>query len=206
MSVRVKICGMTSADDIAACAMAGADALGFIFAAGPRRLTVEAASALTGAVPPFVTTVGVFAGDAPELIRSAIDACRLDVLQFSGDEDPALCGSFGKPTILSTRGRRFEPVQLRAARAIALLVDSWSPREYGGTGRMVDVDEIRRVREAHPGMAVILAGGLAPSNVGFLVARAEPDGVDVRSGVEQDGRKDPATVRAFVSAVRAVNG
>src|SRR5690349_16541338 len=101
--IRVKICGMTDAADVGACAAAGADALGFIFAQSARRLTIEAARALTAGVPPFVTTVGVFAGDPAELVTAAIGACRLDVLQFSGGETADFCGSFGKPTIVVSR-------------------------------------------------------------------------------------------------------
>jgi phosphoribosylanthranilate isomerase len=202
MNVRIKICGMTSLDDVALCADAGADALGFIFAAGERRLTVEAAAELTRAAPPFVTTVGVFANDEPSLVGEAVRTCRLDVLQFSGDEDPERCGTFGKPTILSVRGRRFDARQLAAARASALLVDAWSPTEFGGTGRVLDRDAVALARAHHDGMPLILAGGLTPANVATMIRACGPDAVDARSGVERDGRKDPALVRAFVRAAR----
>ena len=202
MSVRVKLCGMSTADDVAMCAGAGADALGFIFAQSPRRLSIDAACALTLAAPPFVTTVGVFANDDAALVRAAIDRCRLDVLQFSGDDPPAFCGSFGKPTILSLRGRRFDGDALRAARAVALLVDAWSASEFGGTGRVSGSTAFQQARAQHEGVSLILAGGLTPVNVGPLVAKAQPDAVDARTGVERDGRKDPALVRAFVNAAR----
>lgn len=204
--MRVKICGMSTREDVAVCAAAGADALGFVFAQSPRRLSIEAARALVDAVPPFVTTVGVFANDPDDLVRSAIVACRLDVLQFSGDETADRCGSFGKPTIVAARGRRWTAAERAAARAIAVLVDSWSADEFGGTGRVLPLERARRARADHDGAAIVLAGGLGPSNVGALVRAVRPDAVDARTGVERDGVKDSALVRAFVTAARTALG
>ena len=200
---RVKICGMTSAEDVALCAAAGADAVGFIFADGPRKLSVDAAKPLTAAVPSFVTAVGVFANDAPDLVRAAVAACRLDVLQFSGDEPLEVCGSFGRPTIVAARGRQFTAEQLRSARALGILVDSWSSTEFGGTGRTVDARDVERARAWSGSAQIILAGGLAPGNVAGLIRACRPDAVDVRSGVERDGKKHPGLVCAFIAAAHA---
>jgi phosphoribosylanthranilate isomerase len=206
--MRVKLCGMTTLEDVAVCVEAGADALGFIFAESPRKLAIalDHAPSLTRAVPPFVTTVGVFANDPAQMIHEAIARCRLDVLQFSGDETPEFCGSFGKPTILVARGRSFTPAQRAAAHAGAILADSWSPREYGGTGRVVEAPEFARVREENPGAYVILAGGLSPSNVTAMIRASRPDAVDARTGVERGGKKDADLARAFVRAARAALG
>lgn len=201
--IRVKICGMASSADVHECSAAGADALGFIFySRSPRRLSLDDARVLTAVTPPFVTTVGVFANDPADLITSAIATCRLDVLQFSGDEPPEFCGSFGKPTIVASRGRRWTPTDRGMARAIAVLVDSWSTHEYGGTGRRVPVEHAHKARDDHEGAAIVLAGGLTSDNVGPLVRSVKPDAVDVRTGVERAGRKDPELVRAFVCAAR----
>jgi phosphoribosylanthranilate isomerase len=206
--IRVKCCGMTSLDDITACVAAGADALGFIFAESPRKLSLEDddAASLTRAVPPFVTTVGVFANNTAESIREAIARCRIDVLQFSGDETPEFCGSFGKPTILVARGRTFTPEQRAAARAVGILVDAWSAREYGGTGRVVDASTFATFREENPGAYAILAGGLTPENVALLIRTSRPDAVDVRTGIERDGKKDADLARGFVREARAALG
>ena len=202
--MRVKICGMTDLADVDACVAAGADALGFIFfAKSPRRLTLEEARALTAAVPPSVMTVGVFAGEPAELVRRAIGACRLDVLQFSGDESAEFCGSFGKPTVVAARGKRWTAAARARARAIAVLVDAWSPLEFGGTGRLVPDETAQRARADHEGAAIVLAGGLTPSNVGALIRSVKPDAVDVRTGVEKANRKDPEFARAFVAAARS---
>ncbi|HEY7994955.1 MAG: N-(5'-phosphoribosyl)anthranilate isomerase [Candidatus Eremiobacterales bacterium] len=201
--IRVKICGMTDRADIEACVAAGADALGFIFAKSPRRLALDEARTLTATVPPFVTTVGVFAGDSAELVSGAIEACRLDVLQFSGDETAEFCGSFGKPTVVASRGNRWSAADRARARAIAVLVDAWSPNGFGGTGRLVPLETAQRARVDHEGAAIVLAGGLTPSNVGPLIRSVKPDAVDVRTGVEKASRKDPELVRAFVAAARS---
>jgi phosphoribosylanthranilate isomerase len=202
--IRVKICGMADRGDVDSCVAAGADALGFIFYANsPRRLTFDAARILTAAVPPFVTTVGVFAGEPADVVRSAIESCRLDVLQFSGDEPAEFCGSFGKPTIVAARDRHWSPEQRAKARAIAVLVDSWSSSEFGGTGRVSPPEQAHRARDEHEGAVIVLAGGLTPANVGQLVRSVRPDAVDVRTGVERGGRKDPELVRAFVTAAHA---
>lgn len=200
--IRVKICGMTDRADLDICIDAGADALGFIFAKSPRRLSLDEARLLTSAVPKSVTTVGVFAGDPGELVSEAIEACRLDVLQFCGDESAEFCGSFGKPTVVAARGKRWTAAALARARAIAILVDSWSEDEFGGTGRLASMESAQRARADHEGAAIVLAGGLTPSNVGPLVRSLRPDAVDVRTGVERADRKDPELVRAFVAAAR----
>src|ERR1700687_4409450 len=121
MKMRIKICGITDSAEIATCVAAGGDALGFIVDVGPRGLQIDKAAALTAATPPFVTTVGVFVNPPAELVRSAIDACRLDVLQFSGDESPEFCGSFGKPTIVGAGARMPSRHDLAAARAVAVM-------------------------------------------------------------------------------------
>lgn len=199
--MRVKICGMVCAEDVDLCVREGADAVGFIFADGPRRLTIEAAAALAARVPPFVTTVGVFANNSPEVVTWAIARCRLDVLQFSGGEPLGWIGSFGKPTIVVSRGTVLTIEDVREANAIAIMADGTAGDLAGGTGVRADLDAARRLRAASP-VEFILAGGLTPGNVAEAISSIAPDAVDVRSGVERDGRKDPALVRAFVRAAK----
>lgn len=203
--MRVKICGMTDASEIATCVAAGADALGFIFDVGPRGLDLEKAASLTASTPPFVTTVGVFVNASAELVNSAIEACRLDVLQFSGDEDPEFCGSFGKPTIVGAGRRMPSREDLAAARAVAVMADSRTGDAYGGTGVPVPLETARALRSA-AGRCFVLAGGLKPETVAAAIRAIRPDAVDVRSGVERDGRKNGELVRAFVLAARGAIG
>jgi phosphoribosylanthranilate isomerase len=199
--IRVKICGMQSPADIETSVAAGADAVGFIFCDGPRRLTLDDAAALTSRVPPFVTTVGVFADTPISLIREALARCRLDVLQFAGNEEPQLRGSFARPTLIVSRGEIPELADLRAARAIAVVGDGSAGDLRGGTGVRMSIEAARGLRE-RCARHFILAGGLTPDNVAEAIRAIEPDGVDVRSGVERDGRKDAGLIRAFVRAVK----
>jgi|SRR5271166_2390597 len=199
--IRLKFCGMSSLEDVAVCAKAGADALGFIFADGPRRLTVDEAARLTSAVPRGVVRVGVFADQPKALVQAALAACALDVLQFAGGESPEFCGSFGMPTMLTARVAAPALDIVARARATALVVDALVDGKLGGTGVRVDAAVARRIRAGSPTW-LILAGGLTPENVGDAIRAIEPDGVDVRSGVERGGRKDPELVSAFARAVK----
>jgi len=206
MTLRVKICGMASVQDVKTCAAAGADALGFIFASSPRKLRVAEARVLTDAAPLHVMTVGVFANDPADLVAIAVAQCRLDVLQFCGDEPAEYAGSFGKPTILGSRRRIYSAIELRAANAIAVLVDGDDPERFGGTGKIVDAATFVKLRGSQGGVRAILAGGLTPANVAQRIGELRPDAVDARSGIERDGRKEPALARAFVAAARAAFG
>ena len=208
--VRVKVCGMMSRDDIETCVRAGVDAVGFIFAPGPRRLSLAAAENLTKFVPPFVTSVGVFAGNDPAFIHTVVKRCRLDVLQFSNGETSELCGSFGKPTIVVVHASGFTDAlpkrrELERARASAVMVDSGAKGMFGGTGIRVSEKLAAKLR-SRSALPFILAGGLTPDNVAAAVKAVQPWGVDVRSGVERRDRKDRHLVERFVREARAGGG
>ena len=203
--IRLKMCGMRSADDVAVCAAAGADALGFIFADGPRRLSIEAAALLTALVPPGVARVGVFADQPRDLVEAALARCRLDALQFAGSESPEFCGSFGVQTLLTARVSAPAPDVIARARASAVIVDARVDGAYGGTGVRVDPAVVPRIRMGCT-TRLILAGGLTPETVGDAIRSLQPDGVDVRSGIERAGRKDPELVSAFARAVEEAYG
>ena len=203
--IRLKICGMRSPDDIALCADAGADALGFIFADGPRRLSIELAEELAASTPANVARVGVFAGQSRAFVAAAAERCRLDVLQFAGDEPADFCGSFGLPTLLTARSVAPAPDVIARARAQAVIVDAQVAGRSGGTGVRADAAPVQRIRVGSSA-PLILAGGLKPENVADAIRTLRPDGVDVRSGVERAGRKDPEMVRAFARAVEEAYG
>jgi phosphoribosylanthranilate isomerase len=201
--IMLKICGMRSVDDVRLCAQAGADALGFVFADGPRQLSVEAGAALSAAVPAGVTRVGVFANPTRALVLEALACCRLDVLQFAGDELPEFCGSFGMPTLLTARERPPAPDVVQRARAIAVIADARVEGRLGGTGVRVAPDQARRIRAAVR-VPFILAGGLTPDNVREAMLEVDPDGVDVSSGVERSGCKDLQLVARFARQVKEI--
>lgn len=179
---RVKICGLTREQDVDAAVAAGADALGFVLWPGSRRaVDIERLALLAARVPAFVTRVGLFVDQSPELILGA--SRHLDLLQFHGDETPAFCAGFERPWIKALRMR--DDLDLHAAAdayhgAQALLLDAYRPGVPGGTGETFDWSRIPTSLTK----PVILAGGLTPSNVSAAIATVHPFAVDVSGGVE----------------------
>ncbi|EKF74861.1 N-(5'-phosphoribosyl)anthranilate isomerase [Alcanivorax hongdengensis A-11-3] len=207
---RVKICGITRIDDALAAAQAGADAIGLVFyAPSPRAISVRQAARIVAALPPFVTTVGLFVDASAEQVRETLAAVPLDLLQFHGNEAPAYCEQFQRRWIKAVRMR--DDVDLYAIadqyrHADGLLVDSYKPGVPGGTGETFNWE---RVPQDLP-LPVVLAGGLEPGNVAEAVTQVRPWAVDVSGGVErmsvqgrrQGGIKDAAAIRAFINRVK----
>jgi phosphoribosylanthranilate isomerase len=200
---RIKICGMTSVEDALMAVHAGADAIGLIFWPGSKRaVDVERAQAITRALPPLVSTVGVFVDETPDRVRTVADAVGLSGVQLHGDEVVADWARFPRPVLKALTLDRYATSPWRTARA-AILVDAHDPATIGGTGRTIDWAAAREIAVTRP---LVLAGGLTPDNVAAAVTLVAPWGVDVASGVEQaPGVKDAARLRAFVEAVRAAD-
>ncbi|MBA2780218.1 phosphoribosylanthranilate isomerase [Billgrantia kenyensis] len=197
---RIKFCGLTREQDVADAVAAGGDALGFVLWPGSRRhVDLDRLAALAAGVPAFVTRVGLFVDQPPELILQA--SRYLNLLQFHGDETPAFCAGFDRPWIKALRMR--DDLDLHAAAqayagAQALLLDAYRPGVPGGTGETFDWSRI----PASLAKPVILAGGLTPDNVADAVECVRPFAVDVSGGVESEpGCKDPSLLSAFAAAV-----
>jgi phosphoribosylanthranilate isomerase len=206
VSVRIKICGVTRAEDALLAAALGVDAVGFNFAPeSPRRVDAAAARALAAALPPFLTRVGVFVDADPDVMRATAREAGLHVLQLHGDETPEIGAALGVPWYKAHRvGPDFRPESVTRWGGGTFLLDAAAPDRRGGTGRVFDW-EIARRAAAHG--RVILAGGLTPDNVAEAIRTARPYAVDVSSGVESaPGRKDAALLRAFVANARAAEG
>ena len=202
--VRVKICGITNPQDASLAVDAGADALGFIFVEGtPRFVTPEMARAIIRELPPFVSAVGVFWDHPVGHVRAVAEACGLTTLQFHGLEPPELLASYSLPVIKTIKVGGEPGVDRVDAYGdvSAVLLDSaarWSEGERRQPIAWTAAADVARRRR------VILSAGLTPDNVADAIAAVRPFAVDVDSGVEaMPGRKDPAKVRAFVSAVRS---
>jgi phosphoribosylanthranilate isomerase len=204
MRYRIKICGITSAEQAAMVSAAGADAIGLVFLERSRRaITPQAAADIVAALPPFVATVGLFVDPHPEEVHAALDRVRLDCLQFHGDESPAFCAGFGVPYLraIAMGDGRTDPRPVMDAHrdARGFLLDSHAAGKMGGTGQAFDWSAI----PASLGRPWLLAGGLDPGNVAAALRQTQPYGVDVSSGVEcAPGMKDAGLVRQFVRAVR----
>lgn len=208
MVVRSKICGITRIEDALLAAEAGADAIGLVFYdKSPRAVDVHQARAILAALPPFVTSVGLFVNASRCFIGEVLDAVPLDLLQFHGDETPEQCEGHGRPWFKALRVRPGDDLRAEAARfsgARAILLDAYVPGVPGGTGERFDWKLIP-VDLPRP---LILAGGLTPDNVAEAISSVRPYGVDVSGGVEASrGIKDAAKVAAFIQRVReAGNG
>jgi len=211
---RVKVCGLTRADDVRAAVDAGADAIGLVFYPPSRRYQdVGAAAALRNLVPAFVDTVVLFVNPSPAEVREVIDGVNPDLLQFHREESPEFCRQFG---VRYMKGFRVgAPGQDTAeglaahcaahGQAAAWLFDSFS-QGYGGSGTSLDPALLREVARAPEARPLVLAGGLSADNVGARIAQLRPYAVDVSSGVEEaPGLKDAARIRAFMRAVRAAD-
>ncbi|CAI8817223.1 N-(5'-phosphoribosyl)anthranilate isomerase [Pseudomonas sp. IT-P12] len=202
--VRSKICGITRIEDALAAVQAGADAIGFVFyPKSPRAVTFQQARDIIRALPPFVTTVGLFVNTSRCEMGELLDAVPLDLLQFHGDEVVADCDGWHRPYIKAVRVKAGDDIAA-ACRAFpsasGILLDTYVEGVPGGTGEAFDWSLIPQ------GLSkpIILAGGLTPDNVAAAIAQVRPYAVDVSGGVEASrGIKDHAKIQAFIEAVRS---
>ncbi len=203
--VRVKICGVTSPEIAQAAAEAGADAIGLIFAESRRRVSVAQAAHVVAALPPFVSAVGVFVDAPVDEIVSLAHGVPLEAVQLHGEEPPQIVDALraqGIRVIKAVRvGKDMPREDLdRYPQASALLLDTKVDGLAGGSGRTFNWELARGWSEEIP---LILSGGLAPDNVAQALEVVRLFGVDVSSGVETNGRKDPEKIRTFIAQVRA---
>ncbi len=201
MRTRIKICGITRLEDALTAVSLGADALGLVFyPPSPRALTIEQAQHIIAALPPFVTTVGLFVNEAEVTIRALLKQISLDLLQFHGDEPETECCRFGRPYIKALRmeeGVDIEQLAQQYKMASGILLDSFQQGVPGGTGQTFDWTQIPELDQP-----LILAGGLNAANVREAVATVQPYAVDVSGGVEAaKGIKDEQKMAAFINEV-----
>lgn len=201
---RIKICGITNKEDAEEAVKLGADALGFVFANSPRRVSIEAASRLIQGLPPFVLTVGLFVDEEEAQAIEVMRRCKLQVLQFHGNEPPHYCREFKQKRRVIKAFRIKDKVglqQLRDYDVDGYLLDAFVTGVPGGTGQTFDWDlAIEATGLVKP---IILSGGLNPDNVGEAIRKVKPYAVDVSSGVEvKPGKKDSGLMKKFVEAVK----
>ena len=192
---RIKICGLRRRSDAEVAIDCGADALGFVMElTSPRRITAIELGEMADTVPPYVFAVGVYGRYSPAEHAPFFDAVQaIDVDQHVLPE--------GCRSVLAYRMGSGQDLPDLAS-VDALLIDSFSPDEYGGTGKKIDVEPARRLMH-ETSLPVIVAGGLTPANVGAVVRALRPFAVDVSSGVEEEpGVKSADLIAAFVAAVR----
>ncbi len=195
--VKVKICGLTDRRDDALAGELGADYAGFVFhEKSPRFIDPSAARKLVRSGGHSVVRVGVFVNEEISRIKDIYEYVGLDLVQLHGDEDPAYCESLSLPYWKVIRIRDASSVdEMMRFRAGTFLLDSYSERAYGGTGKPADRTLLRRAMES--GKRIIVAGGVSVLNVEEIV-RMRPFGVDVCSSLEErPGRKSARKMREF---------
>jgi phosphoribosylanthranilate isomerase len=217
MSLWIKICANTSLADAELAVEAGADAIGFVFAPSPRRVTQAQAASIAQHLPSTVEKIGVFVNATLDEIYSTVRTCGLTGVQLHsevGPEVPAKLRAHLGPEVRILRVVHFGPEAAEQAAALAqdpnidaVLVDSRTATAVGGTGTTFDWATARKtIFKSKSKRKLIAAGGLHPGNVAEAIATLHPWGVDVASGVEAEpGLKDPEKLRAFVARARAAS-
>ncbi|MBI4594862.1 MAG: phosphoribosylanthranilate isomerase [Candidatus Tectomicrobia bacterium] len=204
--VRVKICGITNIEDALMASQMGVDALGFIFyPKSPRYVCPEAVREMVMALPPFVTTVGVFVNRDVKEISEIMHYCRLNVAQLHGEESANQCRDLPYKVIKAFQVK--EEQDLKALMPFkehvqAFLLDTKVKGLYGGTGQTFSWEIALKARNLGN---IILAGGLNTENVKLALTQVNPYGVDISSGVEiSPGRKDREKLVALMKEIREV--
>jgi phosphoribosylanthranilate isomerase len=196
----VKICGITTEDDALFAVAMGADAVGFVFAPSTRQVAAQQVYDITRRLPPEILTVGVFRDEHPDRVIDTVHRSGVKAAQLHGHESPAVVAEVAKSIrwVIKAVVAGSEDAA-RADQFGTDLVHVEGPTP--GSGELFDWALLDGLPE---GPRYILAGGLTPENVGIAVARAQPWGVDVSTGVERaPGRKDPLKVKAFIERARA---
>jgi phosphoribosylanthranilate isomerase len=204
---RVKICGITRAEDAHAAVNAGAHALGFVFhPASPRYVTPERAASIIGGLPPFLTTVGVFVNRNKTEIEKIAATAGLHMIQLHGHESPDDCKGYSRPVIKALRVTADKPLPSLLDYPVAgLLVEAKAPGQWGGTGVPLDWERLKDDLEAEAPTVrsrLVLAGGLDPQNVALAASIVRPHAVDVSTGVEDEpGIKNHRKIKEFMNAL-----
>jgi phosphoribosylanthranilate isomerase len=199
--VRIKICGITNIEDALAAVEYGADALGFVFyPKSPRAISPEVAETIVCALPPFITTVGVFIDKNKQEIEKTVQYVGLNIAQLHGSEPPHAC-QMSMKVIKAIRVKELTDLEpLKNYTVSAFLLDTYSPHTMGGTGQIFNWDI---AVEAKKFGRIILSGGLKLENVEEAIKWVQPYGVDVATGVESSkGKKDHRKLKTFIEKAR----
>lgn len=200
--MKVKICGIRDISTALFAIENGADALGFVFAESKRKINPEAAGEIIRELPGEVLKVGVFVNETKATIEEIANVSGINVIQLHGDETPEFCSSFSLPVIKALSvGSPDDLSQLDEFSCEYILLDSPKGKYRGGNGVSFDWSILNKPLQD---IKMILAGGLNPENVGEGIKAANPYMVDVSSGVETEGKKDPEKIKRFIENAKCV--
>lgn len=205
--MKIKICGITNVEDATWVANLGADYLGLNFTKeSKRKISAEKAQQIINTLPPYIEKVGLFVNEDPEIVEKTLADCKLDVLQFHGDEGPEYCNRFkGKAKIIKAFRIKDEQSLSQISRygVDFYLLDAFVEEEFGGTAQTFNWDLAVQAKKFE--RPIFLAGGLNPENVVEAIKKVQPYAVDVASGVESSPRrKNVELMQQFIQCVRSI--
>ena len=199
----IKICGITNLDDALVVAESGADALGFIFySKSPRYVSPEKAKEIIENLPREITRVGVFVNHRAKEVKEIVGFCGLNLVQLHGNETPEYCRQFTASIVIKAFSPKTENDLhiLKDYPVSAVLLDTFDPKLYGGTGKTSSWELVSMIKKSHP---LILSGGLNINNITEAMETVHPDAIDINSGVESSpGEKDHDKVRKIIELMR----
>lgn len=195
----IKICGLMEREHIETAVQAGVNWLGFVFAPSKRQVSIEQAKALAAAIPSHIKKVGVFVNAEPNFIQQAAEEVGLDFIQYHGDETNEDIQAIGLPSIKAFAIRSADDLAAATKYEVDYYLFDAPGTDYrGGSGHTFDWSHLH----AWQGGPFLLAGGLTIDNVANAITAVQPFGIDVSSGVEQDGRKNNDKIKQFISNAR----
>lgn len=203
---KIKICGIRNIGDAVMAANLGADAIGFVFySRSPRYISPRLAKKIIPKIDDRIKKVGVFVNPELNYVKEIACLCKLDMLQFHGNEEPSFCSKFLKYEIIKAfrikNKDSFKDIS-RYKKVSYYLFDSFKEGYFGGTGSRFPLSLFKEVKIDKP---FFLSGGLNPKNVRDAIRIIQPDWVDVSSGVEaKAGKKDPRLLKEFIRKARSV--
>lgn len=204
MKPLIKICGITNLEDALFASKLDVWALGFVFADSPRKVSKDVVKNIVEKLPPYISKVGVFVDEHIDIIKSAVESCKLDMVQLHGDESPGDCESIRRFTkvIKALRVKSEDSLKRLPVYKVDLyLLDTYSEEFHGGTGKAFNWDLAVKAKKF--GKNIMLAGGLNPENIADAVQKVNPYAVDVSSGVEETpGRKNKVLMEKLVLKVK----
>lgn len=201
---KIKICGLKSLNDIEIVNKYKPDYIGFVFAASKRQISFEEAKKLKEKLNKKIQVVGVFVNiDYNEIVRLCNNNI-IDIIQLHGEEDGEYINKLRKKIekdikiIKAIRVQDSNSINNNLAyNADYYLLDSYSRKAYGGTGKSFDYNLIPPLNKEY-----FIAGGINENNVLDIIDRTKPYGIDVSSGVEIDGVKDEDKIKKIIDLIR----
>jgi len=202
--IKVKICGLTRIEDVEWANKLMPDYVGFVFAPSRRKIDPKKAGLIAGQLNRKIKRVGVFVNPSIQEIEEVVRWCPLDIIQLHGDESPEFCRSIPMPVWKAFRisSNGILP-DIKDYDVEAFLLDGYHPKGYGGMNQTFPWELTKKMDL--DGKRIILAGGINSSNVLEAISIVNPYAVDVSSGVETDGVKDPEKISEFIRKVRGLN-